>query len=98
VRFTASAAPEKHRHAAMLLGAERTKDDDEIGDALAAALARLMRATAMPNGLRALGYGDGDVPALVQGAFAQQRLLANAPRPVGEAELAALFAGAMTVW
>jgi alcohol dehydrogenase class IV len=57
-----------------------------------------MRATGMPNGLRALGYGDDDVPALVAGAFAQQRLLANAPRAVGEPELAALFAGAMTVW
>ncbi|MEA2688469.1 MAG: hydroxyacid-oxoacid transhydrogenase [Candidatus Eremiobacteraeota bacterium] len=97
-RFTASAAPEKHRRVAMLLGAERTKHDDEIGDALAAALARLMRATAMPNGLRALGYTHADIPALVGGAYAQQRLLANAPRRVGEEELAALFAGAMTVW
>jgi len=97
-RFTASASPDRHRHAAMLLGAERTKNDDEVGDALAAALARLMRATAMPNGLRALGYGDDDVPALVRGAAAQQRLLANAPRAVGEPELAELFADAMTVW
>jgi len=97
-KFTASAAPEKHRHAALLLGAERTPHDDEVGAALAAALARLMRATAMPNGLRALGYRDDDVPALVAGAYAQQRLLANAPRAVGEEELSALFAGAMTVW
>jgi hydroxyacid-oxoacid transhydrogenase len=97
-KFTASTAPQKHRRVAQLLGAERTPQDDEIGDALAAALARLMRATAMPNGLRALGYGDDDVPALVAGAFAQQRLLANAPRRVGEEELAALFAAAMTVW
>jgi alcohol dehydrogenase class IV len=65
---------------------------------LAAALARLMRATAMPNGLRALGYTGTDVPALVAGAYAQQRLLANSPRRVGEEELASLFAGAMTVW
>ncbi len=57
-----------------------------------------MRATAMPNGLRALGYTDADVPALVAGAFAQQRLLGNAPRAVGEEELAALFKGAMTAW
>jgi hydroxyacid-oxoacid transhydrogenase len=97
-KFTASAAPEKHRHAASLLGAERAPNDDEIGETLAAALARLMRATAMPNGLRALGYRDDDVPSLVAGAYAQQRLLANAPRKVGEEELTALFAGAMTVW
>ncbi|MEO7040478.1 MAG: hydroxyacid-oxoacid transhydrogenase [Candidatus Elarobacter sp.] len=97
-KFTAGAAPEKHRRVAQLLGAERTLRDDEIGDALADALARLMRATSMPNGLRGLGYGDADVPALVAGAYAQQRLLANAPRAVGEEELAVLFSGAMTVW
>jgi len=97
-RFTAAASPERHRHVAMLLGGERTKHDDEVGDVLAAALARIMRATGMPNGLRALGYDDADVPALVRGAAAQQRLLANAPLPVGEAELAHLFAGAMAVW
>ena len=97
-KFTAAASPEKHRRIAQVLGAERAADDSEIGDVLAGALARLMRATSMPNGLRALGYGEADVPALVAGAFAQQRLLANAPRAVGEEELAALFAAAMTVW
>ena len=57
-----------------------------------------MRATGMPNCLRALGYGDADIPALVAGAYAQRRLLANAPRPVGEEELSALFASALTIW
>ena len=97
-RFTAPAAPDKHRRAAALLAADATPYDDEVGAALAAALARLMRATGMPNGLRALGYGPADVSALVAGAYAQQRLLANAPRPVGEEELAELFRGALTVW
>lgn len=97
-RFTAAAAPAKHRVVAAVLDAERTRNDDEVGDVLAAALARLMRETGMPNGLRALGYGEADVPALVAGAFAQQRLLANAPRHVGEDELHALFTDAMTVW
>jgi alcohol dehydrogenase class IV len=97
-RFTASTAPDKHRRVATLLGAADELYDDEVGDGLAAALARLMRATDMPNGLRALGYGDADVPALVAGAFAQQRLLGNAPRAVGEEELTALFRGAMSVW
>jgi alcohol dehydrogenase class IV len=97
-RFTAPSAPAKHRRVAEMLAADATRHDDEIGDALAAALARLMRATGMPNGLRALGYGEGDVNALVAGAYAQRRLLANAPLAVGEEELAALFAGAMTVW
>jgi hydroxyacid-oxoacid transhydrogenase len=98
VRFTAPSAPDKHRRVARLLGAGETPHDDEVGEALAEALARLMRATAMPNGLRALGYTDADVPALVEGAFAQQRLLGNAPRPVGREDLAALFAGAAACW
>lgn len=96
-RFTAGAAPEKHAHAAALLGSGRMRAA-EAGDALAEALVALMRLTGMPNGLRALGYGDVDVPALVAGAYAQQRLLANAPRPVGEEDLAALFAGAASYW
>jgi len=94
-RFTAPAAPDKHRQIATLLGGEAPGPDDEVGDALAAALERLMRATAMPSDLRALGYGERDVAALVEGTFAQQRLLANAPRPVGREDLAALFTDAL---
>jgi len=97
-RFTAPAAPERHRLAGALLGATGTVDDAAAGDALAEALARLMRATAIPNGLAALGYRQADVPALVEGAFAQQRLLANSPRPVEREDLAQLFAGAFSNW
>jgi alcohol dehydrogenase class IV len=97
-RFTAPAAPERHRLAANLLGASGAIDDEAAGEALAAELARLMRTTGMPNGLRALGYADGDIPALVEGAFAQQRLLANAPRPVEREDLAHLFGDAFAAW
>ncbi len=31
-------------------------------------------------GLSALGYGEGDIPALVEGALKQQRILVNSPR------------------
>lgn len=97
-RFTAPSSPGRHRRVAVMLGGEAPSHDDEVGDALAAALARLMRATKMPNGLRALGYRDDDVPALVDGAFAQQRLLNNAPRPVAREDLATLFAAAASYW
>jgi alcohol dehydrogenase class IV len=96
--FTAPAAPDRHRLAGALLGAAGKVDDDQTGDALADTLARLMRATGIPNGLHALGYRPADVPALVEGAFAQQRLLANSPRPVGREDLAQLFAGAFSNW
>lgn len=94
-RFTAPAAPAKHRHVAALLGGEARVPDDEVGDALANVLTRLMRATNVPTELVALGYAERDVPALVEGAFAQQRLLANAPRPVAREDLAALFTDAL---
>ena len=97
-RFTAPAAPGKHRRVAELLDAERTRDDDEVGEVLAHALARLMRVTGMPNGLRAIGYGDADIAQLVEGAYAQQRLLANAPRAVEREDLAALFRDAAAYW
>jgi alcohol dehydrogenase class IV len=94
-RFTAPAAPEKHRQITALLGGEGGGPDGEVGDALAAALRELMAATAMPADLRALGYGERDVAALVEGTFAQQRLLANAPRPVAREDLAGLFTDAL---
>jgi alcohol dehydrogenase class IV len=94
-RFTAPAAPAKHRHATALLGGDARIADAEVGDALALVLRRLMRATAMPADLAALGYGERDVEGLVEGAFAQQRLLANAPRAVGREDLAALFSDAL---
>jgi alcohol dehydrogenase class IV len=97
-RFTAPAAPERHRLAGALLGARGDVDDDATGEALAAELTRLMRATGIPNGLHDLGYREADVPALVEGTFAQQRLLANAPRAVDREDLAQLFRAAFSNW
>ena len=45
----------------------------------------------VPTGLRELGYTEDDIPALVEGALAQQRLLVGSPREVGEADLAAIL-------
>jgi alcohol dehydrogenase class IV len=52
----------------------------------------------MPNGIGALGYGDADVAALAEGAYAQQRLLANSPVPVSEDDLQRLYRGAASYW
>jgi hydroxyacid-oxoacid transhydrogenase len=99
VRFSAAASPERHRHAAALLGARgRDVAAGEEGEALAERLEGLMRATGMPNGVGGVGFVVGDVPALRAGAAAQKRLLANAPRSVGEPELEALFTRALRYW
>ncbi len=57
-----------------------------------------MRAAGAPNGIAGVGYDERDVAALAHGAFAQRRLVDNAPEPVDEARLTALFAGALRYW
>jgi len=85
--FTATADPERHARVARLLGRE---DGD-----LPAALRELMRDVGAPDGLRAFGYGEDDVPALVDGALRQQRLLAVAPREPGADDLAAILTASL---
>ena len=98
-RFTASADPQRHLHAARLLGAAASDDDlREAGDVLGARIEALMRATAMPSGIGGVGFSTGDLAALRDGASPQKRLLANAPRPVDGPELEMLFADALTYW
>ena len=98
-RLTAKGDPARHLEAAALLGADlQGAGPEDAGEALAERLVALMRACGMPNGLSGVGYGPGDVPALVEGAFAQQRLLVNAPVPMTREVLAELFEGSMVCW
>ncbi len=98
-RFTGSACPERHLEAAELLGADVAGADlESAGEVVARHLERSMRVTRMPNGIGGVGYGTDDIPALVEGAYAQKRLLNNAPRPVDETSLAELYNNAMCYW
>jgi hydroxyacid-oxoacid transhydrogenase len=98
-RFTSSTSPDRHLEAARLLGADtRGAADADAGEILAARLVELMRATAMPNGIGGVGYGESDVAALVAGAAAQERLLANAPQPMSPEALGATFRAALRYW
>ena len=98
-RFTAPAAPEKHLESAALLGADvQGAAPQDAGDVLAEKLVVMMRQAGVPNGVGALGYGPADIPALAEGAHAQQRLLILAPRQPSQAELADIYGDAMTYW
>jgi alcohol dehydrogenase class IV len=98
-RFTAEACPERHLDGAVWLGADvRGAAPEDSGEVLARHLIALMRATGIPNGVSGVGYGEGDVAALSEGAFAQQRLLTNAPREISRNDLGRLFQGAMRYW
>jgi len=98
-RFTAKACPERHLQAAEALGADVTgAGAADGGELLASRLIEMMRATGLPSGLTEIGYGEDDIPALVKGSYAQQRLLAQAPCPVSEDDLATLYRAAMKYW
>jgi len=98
-RFTACACPDRHLFGAACLGADtRSARPEDAGEIVASQLISLMKATAIPNGVGGVGYGEADVPGLTKGAWAQQRLLTNAPRAVSEADLSQLYRDAMCYW
>lgn len=98
-RFTAQACPGRHLEGARLLGADSHGAAQEAaGEILAQRLIELMRSAGIPNGVGGVGYGEGDLDDLARGAYAQQRLIRNAPVPVEQDDLARLFAGALRYW
>ena len=98
-RFTAPAAPERHRLAAGLMGLDAAAaGPDEVGELLAGALIAFMQKAGMPNGLAAVGYGPQDVEQLVAGTLPQHTVTKLSPRPAGAADLRRLFLESMTLW
>jgi alcohol dehydrogenase class IV len=98
-RFTAAVCPERHLAAAQALGIDtRGADGGEAGALLAAHLLSLMQATAIPSGLRALGYGADDVEPLTAATLLSTRLLQNAPCAIDRDALAGLFRDALAYW
>ena len=98
-RFTAPSCPQRHLHGANCLGAATEgAGGEDAGDMLAARVIELMRATAMPNGLAALGFDDTHIAALATCAEPQYRVIRNAPKDVGRDDLEALFRAALSYW
>ncbi|ROR89599.1 hydroxyacid-oxoacid transhydrogenase [Nocardioides aurantiacus] len=95
-RWTFEASPERHLRAAELLAPGHSYDRGP--EALPSVLADLMRDITIPNGLAAVGYGEGDVDALVEGTLKQQRLLATSPREVTEDDAADILRGSLENW
>jgi hydroxyacid-oxoacid transhydrogenase len=98
-RFTASACPERHLHAAEVLGADISGvSQADAGKVLADRLIYFMQRLQIPNGLGALGYTTEHIPGLVEGTLPQHRVTKLSPQPAGAEELAALFEDAMGYW
>jgi hydroxyacid-oxoacid transhydrogenase len=101
-RATAPTSPERHLQAASALGAD-PKDVNGasagfVGSLLSHVVVDLMRAAGVPNGVGGVGYGEDDLDALTRGAIVQKRLVDNAPLPVDDAVMRALFRGALSYW
>ena len=95
LRFTYDAMPERHHHVATLL----TGTPVEPGpNALPDALRALMRDVGAPSGLAELGYTEDDVPAIVEGALKQQRLLVLAPREPTSDDLRDIVTASLRNW
>jgi hydroxyacid-oxoacid transhydrogenase len=95
-RFTYEAAPERHHHVAELLAGEPLPDAGP--DTLPDVLRQLMRDIDAPSGIAELGYTEDDVPALVEGALKQQRLLVIAPREPSADDLRHILTASMANW
>jgi hydroxyacid-oxoacid transhydrogenase len=98
-RFTAPACPQRHLKAAEALGADCTNAAlEDAGEILAQRVIAFMKELDMPNGLKAVGYTEADIPALVAGTIPQHRVTKLSPRPADELALAELFQASMTIW
>jgi hydroxyacid-oxoacid transhydrogenase len=98
-RFTAAANPLRHLQAAAALGCDVSQARaEDAGRILADRLVWFMQRLNVPNGLAAVGYSTGDIPALVEGTLPQHRVTKLAPRPATADDLAALFEDAMSCW
>jgi alcohol dehydrogenase class IV len=97
--FTYATSPARHLRAAELMGFPvHGLSEGERREALPQALLALMRDIGIPNGLEAIGYGERDVPALIEGTLKQPRLLSGAPRTVGAAELDLILRDSLRCW
>jgi alcohol dehydrogenase class IV len=95
-RFTYEAMPSRHDEVCALLCGRATPERGP--DVLPSLLRDLMRDVGAPSGVAEVGYGEEDIPALVEGALKQQRLLSVAPREVGPHDLEGILRDSLHNW
>jgi len=95
-RFTYDAAPQKHIRAAELLTGAPVENPGP--ESLPNALIDLMKQVGAPSGIAELGYTKEDIPAIIDGALKQQRLLVLAPKAPERADLERILRESMQNW
>jgi hydroxyacid-oxoacid transhydrogenase len=95
-RYTAAASPERHLTAAEALGVDVSHcKKEDAGRILADRITWFMQRLRTPENLGAVGYTSADIPTLVQGTLAQERLTRLSPRAANAETLAGLFEDAL---
>ena len=98
-RFMGPASPQRFLLAAELMGVDITDvGPEEAGGVVASAVIEFMRSCGMPNGLRAVGYTEGDVDKLVEGTLPQHRVIKLSPRLASADDFRRMFLESMTLW
>jgi hydroxyacid-oxoacid transhydrogenase len=96
-RFSFDAAPDRHMAAARMLG-PNAETQSNASEQLPHVVTELMRDIRIPNGIGEVGFGEGDIPDLVDGTMKQQRLLATCPKTPTEDDLAEIFRKSISNW
>lgn len=94
--FTYPASPERHLRAAELLGANLSGITPATGrSVLPATILSIVNDTGGPRGVAEFGYGEADIPDLVEGTMKQQRLLVCCPRSTGPKDVKRIIFASM---
>ncbi|WP_349360442.1 iron-containing alcohol dehydrogenase [Stappia sp.] len=96
LRFNAPQAADLYAEIAPLVFPDLTRFESTQDRAarFAEEIAALNARLGLPQGLRAVGIGEADLPGLARDAMKQTRLLVNNPREVGEADALAIYRAA----
>jgi len=88
-RFTAASNPERHLACASLFGVDVSNARlEDAGNILGEALQKFLVGLGdQPRGIKDLGYGQGDIAALVEATLPQRRVLMLAPKFEEEVEV-----------
>ncbi|GAB1597621.1 hydroxyacid-oxoacid transhydrogenase, mitochondrial-like [Argonauta hians] len=86
---TARACPQRHLNGARFLGVDiSNKKAEDAGAIISDRLRSICQSLRVPNGLKALGYTEEDIPAIVKGTLPQHRVTKLSPLQQSDEELA----------
>ncbi|MCP4431213.1 MAG: iron-containing alcohol dehydrogenase, partial [Gammaproteobacteria bacterium] len=97
--YTAAGAPQRHLDAASFLNAEMSGAGlDDAGEVVSRRIIKLMKDTAIPDGLGGLGFSEKDVKPLAASSARQARAIANAPRETNLQDMENIYSAALSYY